>query len=111
MVDATAERAVRRWLRDARARRPGLSGTDSAWRVKYGPSMVARVVGRHSDDKLSPHAVRRWFVTTVARRGMSSASIGRQLGWSPGTTAAMIGTYTKATASELLADEYRRVMR
>ena len=65
---------------------------------------------RYSDGLLSPHAVRRWFVTTVARRGMSSASIGRQLGWSTGTTAAMLSVYTRATAVELLVDEYRRVV-
>ena len=111
MIDQAAERAVRKWLREVRRRRPSISPSDLAWLVANGPQLVGRAVGRHSGDELSPHAIRRWFVTTVARRGMSSASIGRQLGWSAGTTNIMIGIYTKATASDLLTDEYRRLMR
>lgn len=110
MVTPDAVRSVRRWLREARQRQAELDPQVNAWLAANGPQTASRAVHRHSSGQLSPHAIRRWFVTTAASRGMSSASIGRQLGWSPATTNAMIGVYTKATASHLLADEYFRLI-
>lgn len=110
MITPDAARAVRRWLREARRHSAGLDTSANAWLVRNGPQTASRAVHRHSAGELSPHAIRRWFVTTATGRGMSSASIGRQLGWSPSTTAAMISVYTRGTAADLLADEYRRLI-
>jgi integrase len=103
-LDSTAERALRKWLRanqDAR-------DDECLWRVKNGPVCVARAVSRHGDG-LSPHALRRYWVTRMAGLGMSTASIARCLGWSPSSATILMSTYTKATGHDLMVSEYRRL--
>lgn len=103
-LDATAERALRKWLRiNASAK-----DSDNLWKVKLGPALMAKTVKLY-DPQLTTHSIRRWFVSNWLRKGASETSLGRILGWSPATAASMASLYSASVGQEVLEAEYSRV--
>jgi site-specific recombinase XerD len=93
--------AVSRWLR-RRGVRPG-----SLWAVEDPYSLVAKVIMRHSKNKLTAHQLRRAFATNWLRKGGSESALMRLAGWSD---TAMIRHYTRDLADEIAAVEYRKLI-
>lgn len=93
--------ALARWMRQR-----GVGG-GSLWSVANPYLLVRQVVKRHSDGTLTAHQLRRRLAVEWLRKGGSESGLMRHCGWHSPT---MIGHYSKACASELAQDEYRRLM-
>lgn len=103
-LDATAERALRKYLRVNEA----APDQQNLWKVALGPQLIAKTVKRY-DPELTTHSLRRWFVARWLKKGGSLVSLGRMCGWSASTTATMAAIYTEAVGESVLQAEYERV--
>lgn len=83
------------------------TGRGSLWSVTEPYQLIRQVVRRHSDNTLTPHALRRAFAVSWLLRGGSETSLMRLAGWS---SLAMIRTYTQASADVIASDEFKRLM-
>jgi integrase len=90
-----------RLLARSSSKKPGL------WRSTDPSSVVRAVVARHSNNRLTPHALRRAFAVRWLRNGGSEVGLMRIAGWS---SREMIALYTSACADELAHSEMRRLL-
>jgi integrase len=81
-------------------------GMNGLWDSRDPYSLVTAVVRRCSDDKYSPHALRRAFAVRWLASGGSELGLMRAAGWS---SRDMIAVYTAANAHQLAQDEMRRL--
>jgi site-specific recombinase XerD len=95
-------RAATLWLRRRGTREGNL------WLSECPHELIRSIVRRHSNGKLTPHSIRRYWVAAALRsEAMQESTIISAAGWSKGTGHQMLATYAAAELEAITQDSMR----